>query len=191
MAELNIYQKLNNFSIKVGTIHKDKTNPFHKSKYADINDVLEAIRGPLSENGLVIVQTIKKNETESFLNTKVVNIDNPDEFIEIDVPLIFNGDMQKLGSAMTYARRYGIVTLLGLQQEDDDGNLASQNQEQNNNNTNAKKQMSNFLLQKGIPKEKQKVFANYAKNYNLSDLNLMNNQNFLNLIEQFKNENKS
>ena len=35
--------------------------------------------------------------------------------------------MQQLGSAITYARRYGLVSMFGLEQEDDDGNLASGN----------------------------------------------------------------
>ena len=122
--KLNIYQKLNNFNTMVGAIRKDKTNPNHKSKYADINNVLEVIGEPLSANGLVALQTTIRKDDVFCLNTKIINIENPEEFVEIDIPLIYNGDMQKLGSAITYARRYGLVTLLGLEQEDDDGNLA-------------------------------------------------------------------
>ena len=80
-VELNIYQKLNNFAASVEAIKKDKKG--YNYKYADINAVLDVIRPRLSENGLVIIQNLKKEETGYNLNTKLINIDNPDEFLEI------------------------------------------------------------------------------------------------------------
>ena len=191
--KINIYQKLNNFNTMVGAIRKDKTNPYHKSKYADINDVLEAIREPLSTNGLVALQTTIRKDDIFYLNTKIINIDNPEEFVEIDIPLLYQGDMQKLGSAITYARRYGLVTLLNLEQEDDDGNKAEgldkenankQNNKQqhpkpNNNNQNTaeilknkKKELSSYLKIKGIPIDAQPNFIEFlkSKNYDVNDL---------------------
>ena len=82
--KLNIYQKLNNFRVAVGAIRKDKTNPYHKSKYADINAVLAVITEPLSQAGLVDVDTTRIDENGNmYLITRIVNIDDPNEFIEI------------------------------------------------------------------------------------------------------------
>ena len=186
--KLNIYQKLNNFNTMVGAIRKDNTNPHYHYKYADINNVLEAIREPLSTNGLVALQTTIRKDDIFCLNTKIINIDSPEEFVEIDIPLIYNGDMQKLGSAVTYARRYGLVTLLNLGQEDDDGNLASQStyqQPQQQPQQTIKQIFTSALFKAGLTKNDLTDFMNYMSNlgYNLKDGGVK--QNLLNQIPKF------
>lgn len=119
--EKNIYQKLNDFRSKVGAVKKDKTNPHFKSKYATIESVIETIEKPLNECGLGYYQTIQ----DDILETTVFNTDISSEIIQSTVKLLGVTDMQKLGSAITYARRYSLVTIFGLEQEDDDGNIAS------------------------------------------------------------------
>ena len=185
--KINIYQKLNNFNTMVGAIRKDKTNPYHKSKYADINDVLEAIREPLSTNGLVALQTTIRKDDIFCLNTKIINIDNPEEFVEIDIPLLYQGDMQKLGSAITYARRYGLVTLLNLEQEDDDGNLASGKTPQQPQQT-IKQIFTNALFKAGLTKNDLTDFMTYMGNlgYNLTDDKVK--QNILHQVPKFAKE---
>ena len=188
--KLNIYQKLNNFNTMVGTIVKDNTNPHYHYKYADINNVLEAIREPLSTNGLVALQTTIKKNDMFCLNTKIINIESPEEFVEIDIPLIYNGDMQKLGSAVTYARRYGLVTLLNLGQEDDDGNLASQStyqqqQQQPQPQQTIKQIFTSALYKAGLNKQDLTDFMNFMSNlgYNLIDDKVK--QNLLSQVPKF------
>ena len=187
-VELNIYQKLNNFAASVEAIKKDKKG--YNYKYADINAVLDVIRPRLSENGLVIIQNLKKEETGYNLNTKLINIDNPDEFLEIDIPLFFKQDMQGLGSAITYARRYGIVTLLSLEQEDDDGVAAKPAQKQTQKNPKLIV-WENIVNRFKGDKESAKKFAEIAKlqGYNLEDTQILNNQNFQKLITDYQNGN--
>jgi len=124
----NIYQRLSAFQNEVGSIVKDSVNPHFKNKYADVNTVLEAVIPALTKVGLIMVQkTIYKNDSQKYLNTQIINIDKPDELIESEILLMTNKqDMQGLGSAITYARRYSIVNLLCLGAEDDDGQRASQ-----------------------------------------------------------------
>jgi len=133
MAEkTNIYQKLNNFRTSVEAIRKDKKG--YNYKYADINEVLKVITEPLSEVGLIDVDTTKIDENgQMWLETRLINIDNPEEFLKIETPLLLKdkNNPQALGSALTYARRYNRVTLLGLEQEDDDGNAAAGKTQQN------------------------------------------------------------
>ena len=125
MSELNLLQRLNDFRKKVGAVKKDGNNPHFKAKYATIESVLATIESPLNECGIGYYQTFKKCEGEDYLCTTVFNVDKTEEIIENIIPLFLpSKDMQKLGSAITYARRYGLVSVFGLEQEDDDGNKA-------------------------------------------------------------------
>jgi len=127
METKNIYQKLSEFQSRVGKLSKDQTNPFYKRNYTDINAVLDAIRDPLKEVGLVVTQNPTIIDNEKGLETYLVNlndmVDGKYETIRSFTPFILaKQDMQGLGSAITYARRYALVSMLGLEQEDDDGN---------------------------------------------------------------------
>ena len=120
---MSIYKKLNEFKTKVGAIKKDSTNPHFKNKYASIESVLDTIEQPLLDAGLGFIQCVE----DLNLITTIYDTES-DVTISSKVPLILNKqDMQQLGSAITYARRYGLVSMFGLEQEDDDANLASGN----------------------------------------------------------------
>jgi hypothetical protein len=120
---MSIYIKLNEFRKKVGAIKRDGTNPHFKNKYATIESVLDTIESPLNQSGLGFIQCVHGLE----LITTIYDTES-DERIESKIPLLLNKqDMQQLGGAITYARRYALVSMLGLEQEDDDGNYASGN----------------------------------------------------------------
>ena len=111
---------LANVKKEVGTLSKTATNPFFKSKYFDINSLIEQIEPLMEKNGLLLLQPIEDG--------KVVSI-----IYHIETEMSINSEMllpnlqdpQKIGSAITYYRRYTLQSLLGLQAEDDDGNKAS------------------------------------------------------------------
>lgn len=117
---MSIYKKILDFKSNVGAVKKDGNNPFHKSKYSTIESVLETIEKPLKDVGLGFVQCPMENGLKT-----IVFSDDSETTIESFVPYIGATDMQKLGSAITYARRYALVSMFGLEQEDDDGNKAS------------------------------------------------------------------
>lgn len=109
----------------IGAVAKDKKNDFHKSKYADINSFLEVVEPALVKEGLVLLQPTGKDEYGPFVETKIFHASSG-QFISSRVDLILTkNDMQGLGSAVTYARRYSLQSLLALQADDDDGNGAS------------------------------------------------------------------
>ena len=118
---MNLYTKLNEVKKEIGAISKDATNPFFKSKYFDINSLLKHVEPLLQKNGLLLLQPIVKGEVFS----EIVDIDSG-ESVQSSIPLPQMDDPQKLGSAVTYYRRYTLQSLLGLQAEDDDANTASQ-----------------------------------------------------------------
>lgn len=115
--------KLLEFQKRVGAISKDETNPFFKSKYFDINGLIEAIKPVLNELELVLVQPLIVIEGKNALNT--ILHDGEKTLLESKVILPDNIDPQKMGSAITYYRRYAIQSMLLLQAEDDDGNMGN------------------------------------------------------------------
>jgi len=114
-----IYTKLYNLQLEIGSISKDVTNPFYRSKYFDINSLIGQLNPLLKKHGLLLMQPIINNEVKSI----IVEI-NGDGKVESGINLPDIPDPQKLGSAITYFRRYTLVSLLALQAEDDDGNKA-------------------------------------------------------------------
>lgn len=104
---------------------KSSNNPFFKSKYADINSVLEAIIKPLNSNGICVLQPIVIDNGIALIKTILLH--SSGEQIDSLTPIISkdNTDAQKFGSAVTYARRYALQSICSIGAEDDDGNLAS------------------------------------------------------------------
>lgn len=103
---------------------KDTSNPFFKSKYADLASVWDAIRAPLSTNGLAVVQTTSSTETSVTVNTMLAHASG--EWIRGSLTMKpTKADPQGIGSAITYARRYALASMCGVAPEDDDGNAAS------------------------------------------------------------------
>lgn len=104
---------------------KKESNPFYKSKYADLAEVLDVCREPLSKNGLAITQ-IPMVDDNGCLVLRTMIIHETGEWIAGNYPLKpQKDDPQGYGSAITYARRYALAAYVQIAQEDDDGNAAS------------------------------------------------------------------
>lgn len=118
--ETSINQKLFDLQQEIGTISKDASNPFYKSKYFDINSLINQLNPLLKKYRLLLLQPIE----EDCVYSKLICIDGTGGVISaLKLPEI--NDPQKLGSAITYYRRYTLASLLGLQAVDDDANVAS------------------------------------------------------------------
>lgn len=120
-------QRLLAFQSEIGTVAKDSDNPFYNSKYFDVNKVLEVIKPLLSKHGIVCMQplssTIIGDRVTPTLTTVFINADNAEDKMVSSIPLPEVPDAQKFGAAITYFRRYALVSALGLQgEEDDDAN---------------------------------------------------------------------
>lgn len=104
------------------TIKKDKTNPFFKSKYADLTSVVEGSKDILYKNGFAISQLISQANGESTLETVLLH--ESGEWIASEMRLyLTKSDSQAQGSAISYARRYAHMAIIGMvaEDEDDDG----------------------------------------------------------------------
>jgi hypothetical protein len=106
---------------------KDSTNPHFKSKYANINSVIEAVKKPLNDNGIAILQSLSPSDDNKLhLTTRLLH--SSGEWIEdTAVCPIQKQDPQGLGSAISYIRRYSISSLCALYADDDDGQSAALN----------------------------------------------------------------
>lgn len=104
---------------------KDSKNPAFKSTYANLESVIEAVKGPLNDAGIVFVQTFSPSQP-GFLNLTTRLLHESGEWIqdEMTVPLQ-KQDAQGYGSAATYSRRYALAAITGLYQADDDGTEAA------------------------------------------------------------------
>ena len=120
-------QAMLDFRVNVDSVTKDSTNPFFNSGYTSYNAVRETINPTLDMLGIVVIQAPMILEGIDVLNTKVYMAHNPSDFICSNIRLLMpKSDMQQLGGAITYAKRYSLVSLFGLAEEDDDGNKASE-----------------------------------------------------------------
>jgi cobalamin biosynthesis Co2+ chelatase CbiK len=125
MNKENIFTKLQKLQNEIGSVSKDATNPFYKSKYFDINSLIKQLQPLLEKNNLVLLQPLESDyETNTeYVVTKIICPDSG-KSLESRKKLSTQSDPQKLGSEITYYRRYTLQSLLALQAEDDDGNNA-------------------------------------------------------------------
>ena len=104
---------------------KDKVNPHFKSKYADIGSVIDAIKPPLIKYGLFFTQRSHPADTGVTVETVLHHSSGADMTLGTLFVPANKQDAQGFGSALTYARRYGLMTAFGVPAEDDDGNAAA------------------------------------------------------------------
>jgi hypothetical protein len=108
-----------------GPALKDKTNPHFKSKYADLGACLEAVEGALLENAIVILQDTFEDASGVTVETVFLHESGEERRCgKLHVPAA-KQDPQGYGSALTYARRYSLMTACGIAPEDDDANAAT------------------------------------------------------------------
>ena len=114
-----IYFKLWKAKQEIGKVTKGSNNPFFKSKYADLNALLEATEPILLKHGLIVLQPI----VNACVCTQIIDVDTGDK-VESSLALPVIADPQKLIASITYYRRGSLQSLLSLQAVDDDGNTA-------------------------------------------------------------------
>jgi hypothetical protein len=106
-------------------IRKDTENPFFKSKYAPLANVVEATRKALALQKLSVVQSVDAADGKCLITTMLVH--ESGQWFKGTLPVpVAKMDAQGVGSASTYGRRYALSAMLGVAaDDDDDGNAAS------------------------------------------------------------------
>ena len=108
--------------------YKDKLNDFTHSRYATLNSVMDACSEALINAGIWVTQypvPVENGSSSLGLVTKLVHAESGEWQESTIVMPLAKADPQAYGSALTYARRYGLSSMIGLVTEDDDANMAS------------------------------------------------------------------
>jgi hypothetical protein len=114
-TQASLYHKIWEAKRQIGKVYRNAKNPHFKHNYADLNAILDTVEPILFDMGLMLLQPIRENKVV----TQLIDVDSGD-LVEscIDLPNIT--DPQKLGSAISYFRRYTLSSLLSISTTDDD-----------------------------------------------------------------------
>ena len=142
---------------------KDSSNPFFKSKYADLTSVWEACREPLTKNGLAVTQTTSPSDGVVVVTTL---LHQSGQWIQGELYMKpTKDDPQGVGSCLTYARRYALAAMVGVAPEDDDANAASAKTDTNvkiaNDVKNKVHEQSISCLEKGDEHGLREIWAEF------------------------------
>lgn len=108
----------------MGPVLKTQKNPHFRAFYADLASAVAAARDALSANGIAVMQSVELSDAGMLVCATVLAHGAQWVRTETSVP-VAKRDAQGVGSAATYARRYGLLAILGLAPEDDDGQAAA------------------------------------------------------------------
>lgn len=123
---------------------KSSENPFLKSKYADLAAVMDSCRALLSENEIAVFQptTYKEDDNGCGVVVNTILIHSSGQYIQGELYMpVAKRDPQAMGSAITYARRYGLAAMVGIVADDDDGEAATERNEKKQTITQAQRQL--------------------------------------------------
>ena len=116
---------LNKAQAEMSGAKKSAANPFFRSSYANLEEVINCVKEPFANNGLSFVQFPISGDGLAGVETIIMH--ESGEFIANEFMLkCAKNDPQGMGSAITYARRYGLQSAVGIPSEDDDGEGAMQ-----------------------------------------------------------------
>lgn len=114
---------------------REARNEFKKYSYADINSVLEVVRPILNKHGIVVTQSVFSSACPECYPVVTTTLTHAESGSSWSAPMTIPcdaRDIQKLGAAVTYGRRYSLVSMLCLEQEDPDADDQVQRQQMAN-----------------------------------------------------------
>jgi hypothetical protein len=117
---INIAKSILKAQKEMGAASKDAKNPFFKSKFADLNSVRDAVMPALHSAGISVLQPTVFRDGRSFVQTCLLHESGETFTAETEIICAKQNDPQALGSAISYARRYGLQALMCVAAVDDD-----------------------------------------------------------------------
>lgn len=147
---------------EMGHAVKDSKNPFFKSNYADLNSVLDASKDVLNKHGITILQPHASNEGNEYVETVLLHESGEWLASTTKIEVAKQNDPQALGSAITYARRYGLSSMLGMGAEDDDAEGAMARNKKADYKAVAKTVATSAAETKSVPAVESQAHLNVA-----------------------------
>ncbi len=123
---VNLAKALLKAQKNTGAAIKGASNPYFKSKYADLPSVMEVVKQEYNDNGILVLQPPVHRDGKNFIETTLIHAESG-EFMTSETEVICSkqNDPQSFGAAQTYARRFGLQSMTFTPAEDDDGNMAA------------------------------------------------------------------
>lgn len=123
----NLTQALVNFQAQMGTAPMNGYNPHFKNKFSTLEDLIDSSRDILTRFGLAVIQYPDSDGQSNFLVTKLKHVSGEEETSRALLVLKDVNDIQKLGSAISYMKRYAYAAICGIatSEADDDGHTAT------------------------------------------------------------------
>jgi hypothetical protein len=187
----NIATAIVTFQSEIETLRRTAANPFFKSTYTTLEDIVGAIRPLLAEHGLSFLQNTNGTVNGDVISVSTVLLHKSGEFIEFEpLQIKITGNVQQSMATVTYLRRYSLQCALGIvtSDEDDDGNLASGLNQQTTGKSSTykvtQKQISRLYaigMKKGFDAQGLKVLCKVA---DLNDLNKEQYDKLVHWLEQ-------
>lgn len=145
---------------KMDNATKASKNPYFKSSYADLNSIREVSLPALNEFGIVALQPTVVQDGKKYVQTTLLH--ESGEYIACLTEILCakENDAQQQGSGITYARRYGLQSLLNIGAEDDDGNAANNKTQE----AGKMKSMPEVRAEEDKKKGSLKVIENFLRN---------------------------
>lgn len=112
---------------EIGGAKKGADNPFFKKKYADLGAVMEACKDAFNENGIVVLQPVVTDGTETYVETMLLHESGEYISAKMVVSCKNKDNPQEMGSAVSYAKRYSLQAIALIPSEDDDGEAVAKN----------------------------------------------------------------
>ncbi len=127
MASKTLAQALLSVQQKLDAVEKTGYNPHFKSNFADLTAVIDVVKPALNAEGILFLQIPVPARFENYLalETSLILVETGEVYKGVAETPLTKADPQGYGSAITYLRRYSLISILGLKTVDDDGNAAS------------------------------------------------------------------
>lgn len=109
---------------EIQTLKKTASNPYFKSKFVPLNEVLDVVKAQLEKHDLLLIQPVGKDQMGHYVESRICDTYNRCIYSRVYL-VACEESMQKLAAAITFGRRYSLAPLLALEDEDDDGERAS------------------------------------------------------------------
>jgi len=121
MKENTFYKDLLKAQAQIEEVQKDATNPFFKSGYATLNATIAACKKILNDNNFIVLQPIQSDAEGVYVCTTLIHTSGEKIESRMKIESKAENDPQAQGSAISYARRYSLQSLLLMSAVDDDG----------------------------------------------------------------------
>ena len=149
-----LFAKLLKVQERMKAVTKEEVNPMFKSKYYDINGLLSQLKPVLNEVGLVVLQPLTMSGEKTVLQTTVLDPETAEQLSwQVEIPTV--GNIQQIGAAISYMRRYSLSSCFLLEAEDDDGASSPKKK----NPYDVAVEMAGKLKAGGSPERKQEFLA--------------------------------